>query len=114
MQFSIGTLPYGIKMVTEVLVALRRIKVLLPSIDVEFDGRESVNWILLQSGGIEGKEALGQLLDEEKRGEKVCLEMVRADRSATTQTRNQGSVWCPGPIIHQPGFSDLATRPHDS
>ena len=34
MQFSIGTLPYGIKMVTEVLVALRRIKVLLASVPV--------------------------------------------------------------------------------
>ena len=40
MQFSVGTLPFGIRMVTEVLVALRRIKVLLASVAVEFDGRE--------------------------------------------------------------------------
>ena len=34
MQFSVGTLSLGIKVVTEVLVALRRIKVLLASVPV--------------------------------------------------------------------------------
>ena len=34
MQFSISNLPHGIKMVTEVVVALRRIKVLSTSVAV--------------------------------------------------------------------------------
>lgn len=96
MQFSIGTLPYGIKMITEVHVALCRIQrmLLLPDLEEDMKPTENSEWALqIKNGSFAWEKSVVTKKTKGKRnGSSESLTKGSEEKNGTTAVVDQSDA----------------------